>query len=158
MRVHLLEVEPETARGSFELLGVRRDRLEVRRTQRTRIHAQHRLALQADKRRGLREVELDLVAVDDLERDQVVPPVPNARQRASFAKALDQYLSRTNEDYQAHRAGGFGLRAPEIAAVAPGTFAAWMKHRGKLGGQNKVPRIINDQDLFADLRAFRANE
>jgi len=32
-----------------------------------------------------------------------------------------------------------------------------MKKRGKLGGQNKVPRIINDADLFADLRAFASH-
>ncbi|MEE8444169.1 MAG: GH3 auxin-responsive promoter family protein [Alphaproteobacteria bacterium] len=83
--------------------------------------------------------------------------VPRGPKISRFASAVDDYLSRTNEDYQAHRAGGFGLRAPEVAAVAPGTFAAWMKHRGKLGGQNKVPRIINDQELFADLQAFRAN-
>jgi hypothetical protein len=35
-----------------------------------------------------------------------------------------------------------------------GGFAAWMKSRGKLGGQNKVPRIVNDQALFAGLRKF----
>jgi hypothetical protein len=29
-----------------------------------------------------------------------------------------------------------------------------MKTRGQLGAQHKVPRIINDQDLFASLRAF----
>jgi hypothetical protein len=29
-----------------------------------------------------------------------------------------------------------------------------MKSRGKLGGQNKVPRIINDPDLFGQLRRF----
>ena len=38
--------------------------------------------------------------------------------------------------------------------MPPGGFAAWMKSRGKLGGQNKVPRIVNDRDLFAALQAF----
>ena len=32
--------------------------------------------------------------------------------------------------------------------------AAWMKSRSKLGGQNKVPRIINDRALFSALRRF----
>ena len=36
----------------------------------------------------------------------------------------------------------------------PGGFAAWMKSRGKLGGQNKVPRIVNDPELWAALRDF----
>jgi len=69
---------------------------------------------------------------------------------------VDAALSRTNEDYEAHRSGGFGMRAPEAIAVPPGTFAAWMKSRGQLGGQHKVPRIINDADLFAGLRSFVA--
>ena len=30
----------------------------------------------------------------------------------------------------------------------------WMRRRGKLGGQHKVPRVINDEHLFADLRGF----
>lgn len=46
------------------------------------------------------------------------------------------------------------MRPPVAHAVAPGTFAAWMKARGRLGGQNKVPRVINDPELFAHLRAF----
>jgi len=71
-----------------------------------------------------------------------------------FAAALDQHLIETNEDYAAHRAEGFGLNPPRVHAVRPGTFAAWMKRRGQLGGQHKVPRVINDQTLFADLRAF----
>ncbi len=37
---------------------------------------------------------------------------------------------------------------------APGRFAAWMKARGQLGGQHKVPRIINDPALFQNLREF----
>jgi hypothetical protein len=71
-----------------------------------------------------------------------------------FKEVLDQRLCKRNEDYEAHRAGGFGLKAPTILGVRPGTFAAWMKRRGKLGGQHKVPRIITDQKLFRDLIEF----
>jgi len=73
---------------------------------------------------------------------------------AQFASVIDETLKRRNDDYRAHRAEGFGMKAPEVRAGPPGTFAAWMKSRGRLGGQNKVPRIINDQALFATLRAF----
>ena len=38
--------------------------------------------------------------------------------------------------------------------MPPRGSAAWMKSRGKLGGQNKVPRIVNDRELFAALQAF----
>lgn len=74
-----------------------------------------------------------------------------------FAGTLDRDLAATNEDYRAHRAEGYGMKMPEIRTVAAGTFAAWMKKRGKLGGQHKVPRIMTDQDLFDDLVAFAAD-
>ena len=45
----------------------------------------------------------------------------------------------------------------EVVVAHPGTFAAWMRQRGKLGGQNKVPRVINDARLLGELRAFAAN-
>lgn len=74
----------------------------------------------------------------------------------AFAAAIDERLKAENDDYRAHRADGFGMRAPVVRAVPPGTFAQWMKARGRMGGQNKVPRIINDQELFADLTRFTA--
>ena len=40
---------------------------------------------------------------------------------------------------------------PEVLAVPPGFFAGWMRDRGKLGGQNKVPRVVAGS-LFDDLR------
>ena len=73
---------------------------------------------------------------------------------AAFADRVDATLQRLNEDYAAHRAGGFGLDAPRAAVMAPGGFAAWMRSRGKLGGQNKVPRAINDSAMFDALREF----
>jgi GH3 auxin-responsive promoter len=74
-----------------------------------------------------------------------------------FAQTLDERLCDCNDEYRAHRSGGFGLRAPEVIAVPHGTFAAWMKQRGQLGGQHKVPRIIADQILFTELQRFVAS-
>ena len=73
---------------------------------------------------------------------------------ARFAEGIDAALCRLNDDYAAHRAGGYGMDAARVRIVPPGGFAAWMKSRGKLGGQNKVPRIVNDRELFAALQAF----
>ena len=73
---------------------------------------------------------------------------------ARFAASVDSTLERLNEDYAAHRAGGYGLDAPRVAAMPPGGFAAWMKSRGKLGGQNKVPRVVGDEASFRALRDF----
>ncbi len=74
--------------------------------------------------------------------------------RARFAERLDAALCRLNDDYAAHRAGGYGMDAARVHVLPAGGFAAWMKSRGKLGGQNKVPRIVNDRELFAALRSF----
>jgi hypothetical protein len=73
---------------------------------------------------------------------------------ARFAETLDRDLMRRNLDYEAHRAGGYGLHAPQVVALRQGGFAEWMRRRGRLGGQNKVPRVIADPALFGDLRAF----
>ncbi len=81
------------------------------------------------------------------------PPV-EAGTLATFAAVLDADLARRNLDYAAHRSGDFGMDAPEVKAMAPGAFAAWMKARGRLGGQNKVPRIIHDAALFASLEGM----
>jgi hypothetical protein len=73
---------------------------------------------------------------------------------ATFAAALDAELARQNADYAAHRQGGFGMRPPRVALALPGSFAAWMQARGRLGGQNKVPRVVADPALLADLLDF----
>lgn len=80
-------------------------------------------------------------------------PIEAAR-RERFAVALDRFLAACNADYADHRAGDYGMKAPLVHAVPAGTFASWMKSRGKFGGQNKVPRIINDRALLRDLGAF----
>jgi hypothetical protein len=78
----------------------------------------------------------------------------SADQLDKFRRVLDQHLCGLNADYADHRAGDYGLKLPDVDALEAGTFRAWMKERGQLGGQHKVPRIINDPNLFADLIAF----
>jgi hypothetical protein len=78
--------------------------------------------------------------------------LPRGPAAETFARVVDEALCATNADYRAHRPGSLG--GPSIEVAHPGTFAAWMKRRGKFGGQHKVPRVINDTDLFDDLLAF----
>ncbi len=75
-----------------------------------------------------------------------------ADRRTRFAAELDRVLAAHNEDYRVHRAGDFGMAPPRVEVVTPGGFARWMKQRGKLGGQNKVPRVITDPALLDTLR------
>lgn len=78
-------------------------------------------------------------------------------QAKQFTTLIDRELCRRNDDYRVHRSGGFGMDTPRLVAAQKGMFAAWMKSRGKLGGQNKVPRVINDQALFQSLCRFCHN-
>ncbi len=71
-----------------------------------------------------------------------------------FADRLDRALSAANADYAAHRAGDYGMLAPRLRILPKGGFQAWMKSRGKLGGQHKVPRVITDPDLLRELLEF----
>lgn len=81
-------------------------------------------------------------------------PSPTPVDARRFVQILDDVLSRRNDDYRAHRSGGVGLDPPQLRALPRGTFEAWMKSRGQLGGQHKVPRVIADPGLFAALRDF----
>ena len=72
----------------------------------------------------------------------------------AFREALDADLCRRNADYQAHRAEGVGLPRPALVVAGPGAFNAWMRSRGKLGGQNKVPRMDNEGTLTRQLVGY----
>jgi hypothetical protein len=73
---------------------------------------------------------------------------------AGFRDALDADLIGRNADYAAHRAEGVGLPPPALVVAAPGGFDGWMRARGKLGGQHKVPRMDGAGTLTAELTSF----
>ena len=68
-----------------------------------------------------------------------------------FSEVLDNALKSLNSDYEAKRYHNITLRPPIIRSVESGTFYQWMKQRGKLGAQNKVPRLSNDRKYLDDL-------
>ncbi|MBK9176058.1 MAG: GH3 auxin-responsive promoter family protein [Flavobacteriales bacterium] len=70
-----------------------------------------------------------------------------------FTDALDEAMRALNSDYDAKRRGDMALRRPVLHAVERGTFHAWMRGRGRLGGQNKVPRLCNDRALIESILA-----
>jgi hypothetical protein len=69
----------------------------------------------------------------------------------TFRARLDADLCRRNADYQAHRAEGVGLPLPAILVAKPGGIDAWMRSKGKLGGQHKVPRMDGTGALTAEI-------
>ncbi len=66
--------------------------------------------------------------------------------REEFARVLDTTLQQLNSDYGAKRENNTTLNAPTVHFVPVGTFQRWMESRGKLGGQNKVPRLSNSRE------------
>ena len=73
-----------------------------------------------------------------------------------FAETLDTALKSINSDYEAKRSGNMTLLAPVIHEMPKGIFFEWMKSRGKLGGQHKVPRLANNRQFIDSLLELHA--
>jgi hypothetical protein len=82
--------------------------------------------------------------------------LPDPARLERFRRSLDRELAARNEDYAERRAVPGGLEAPVVEPVPPGGFQAWLKSRGRLGGQHKVPRVVSDPATLASLRRFAA--
>jgi hypothetical protein len=68
-----------------------------------------------------------------------------------FTRVLDKTLQSLNSDYEAKRYKDLTLQLPKVVSLKPGTFYLWMQKRGKLGGQNKIPRLANDRKYLDEL-------
>ena len=68
-----------------------------------------------------------------------------------FTAALDTALKSLNSDYEAKRYHDMLLEEPRIIMVPAGTFYKWLKSKGKLGGQHKVPRLSNDRKYLDEI-------
>ncbi|RZK54468.1 MAG: GH3 auxin-responsive promoter family protein [Pedobacter sp.] len=68
-----------------------------------------------------------------------------------FIDIMDQTLREVNSDYDAKRFKDMALRRPKVHNAPANTFYNWLKERGKLGGQHKVPRLANDRQYVDDI-------
>ena len=68
-----------------------------------------------------------------------------------FTEILDNALKAINSDYEAKRYKNMTLELPKIHSVKKGLFYSWLKKKGKLGGQHKVPRLSNKRDFVEEL-------
>ena len=68
-----------------------------------------------------------------------------------FQVTLDNALKSLNSDYEAKRFNDMILGPPKIHSLPIGTFYKWLKGKGKLGGQNKVPRLKNDRSIIEEI-------
>lgn len=68
-----------------------------------------------------------------------------------FTLTLDDALKSLNSDYEAKRYKNLTLALPDVIEIKTGVFYQWLKEKGKLGGQNKVPRLANNRDYVDEL-------
>ena len=71
-----------------------------------------------------------------------------------FTRDLDLNLQDINSDYEAKRFNDLALKELELIPLPRGTFYKWMESRGKLGGQNKVPRLSNSREYVEAILNF----
>jgi len=71
-----------------------------------------------------------------------------------FTYELDTALKNVNSDYEAKRHKDIALRMPFIHALSKGVFTKWLRSKGKLGGQHKVPRLSNERKYLEEILAM----
>lgn len=72
----------------------------------------------------------------------------------AFSEILDTRLQELNSDYEAKRFHDVTLQPLEIIKARPNLFNDWLKSKGKLGGQHKVPRLSNSRDNLEEMLAL----
>jgi len=70
---------------------------------------------------------------------------------ALFTEELDCALKNLNSDYEAKRHKNIALRMPIVKIVTVGIFTQWLRSKGKVGGQHKVPRLCNDRIMLEEI-------
>ncbi|MBN7809970.1 GH3 auxin-responsive promoter family protein [Algoriphagus sp. H41] len=70
---------------------------------------------------------------------------------AQFTRLLDQKLREVNSDYDAKRHKDIALKLPIVHQAPQGLFESWLRKKGKLGGQHKVPRLSNTREYIDEI-------
>lgn len=68
-----------------------------------------------------------------------------------FIDVMDDTLREVNSDYDAKRFKNMALKRPKVHNAPKDTFYKWLKEKGKLGGQHKVPRLANNREYVDDI-------
>ncbi|MCR5130226.1 MAG: GH3 auxin-responsive promoter family protein [Prevotella sp.] len=70
---------------------------------------------------------------------------------STFEQILDKKLQQLNSDYEAKRSHDITLQHLEVVVAREGLFNDWLKSKGKLGGQHKIPRLSNSRKHIDEL-------
>ncbi|HRP56979.1 GH3 auxin-responsive promoter family protein, partial [Agriterribacter sp.] len=73
-----------------------------------------------------------------------------------FTIELDKALQSINSDYEAKRYKDIALHQPLLHIMPKGLFNEWLKSKGKLGGQHKVPRLSNERSIIEEILGFKS--
>jgi hypothetical protein len=71
-----------------------------------------------------------------------------------FVTAMDKALQKVNSDYEAKRHKDIALRMPIVHVMPKDGFKHWLKDKGKLGGQHKVPRLSNERTYLEQILPY----
>lgn len=69
-----------------------------------------------------------------------------------FIEEMDTALKSLNSDYEAKRHKSIALRLPIVHSLPEGTFTEWLRTKGKVGGQHKVPRLSNERKIVEEIK------
>ena len=72
-----------------------------------------------------------------------------------FIYELDSALKSVNSDYEAKRYKDIALGMPILHVLDKGVFFAWLKSKGKMGGQHKIPRLSNERIYLEEILSYR---
>ncbi len=72
----------------------------------------------------------------------------------AFVTEMDSALQKVNSDYEAKRHKDIALRMPVVHRMPAGGFKAWLRDKGKLGGQHKVPRLSNERKWIEEMLPY----
>ncbi len=104
-------------------------------------------AIVADYTAAPRFMEADADAGHEWLIEFVEPP----ESLEQFNYILDNTLRAVNSDYDAKRHKDIALKPPKVVSLPSGMFKAWLREKGKLGGQHKVPRLSNDRVIVEEI-------
>ena len=75
-----------------------------------------------------------------------------------FEQILDKKLQQLNSDYEAKRSHDITLQHLEVIVARKDLFNDWLKMKGKLGGQHKIPRLSNERKHIEELLVLQGNK
>ena len=77
---------------------------------------------------------------------------------SDFERILDSKLQEINSDYEAKRFHDVTLQQLEVVVARKDLFNDWLKSKGKLGGQHKIPRLSNSRKNIDEMLAMNINQ